>query len=249
MAWTNLASVATQTGANMVSNLQGGLINLAVNKRLANQAYEKELEMWNRANVYNSPVEQMKRLKEAGLNPNLVYGSGAGQSQAVNLPKYQRADANFNFDPVNIMSVLGGYQDVKLKQAQADNVAEQTETRRLDNIVKSGTLQEAIDKVKAETRSSYVKSLLDNLQYNIESQVATYEGTYDENGRPVVMPQTKKRIAELSISQEAAKRTAAEAELKGQELELYKMLKGFGAGSEAARILVDVLRIFMLKKN
>lgn len=31
---------------------------------------------------YNTPAEQMKRLKEAGLNPNLIYGSGAGSVQS-----------------------------------------------------------------------------------------------------------------------------------------------------------------------
>ena len=34
-------------------------------------------DMWNAQNAYNTPVAQMKRLKEAGLNPMLVYGSGS----------------------------------------------------------------------------------------------------------------------------------------------------------------------------
>ena len=32
------------------------------------------LEDWERNNAYNSPLQRMQRLKEAGLNPNLVYG-------------------------------------------------------------------------------------------------------------------------------------------------------------------------------
>lgn len=34
-------------------------------------------DMWNAQNAYNTPAAQMKRLKEAGLNPMLVYGSGS----------------------------------------------------------------------------------------------------------------------------------------------------------------------------
>ena len=34
-------------------------------------------KMWNLSNEYNSPLQQMQRFKEAGLNPNLVYGDGA----------------------------------------------------------------------------------------------------------------------------------------------------------------------------
>jgi hypothetical protein len=35
------------------------------------------LQNWNRENEYNDPKQQMQRLREAGLNPNLVYGNGA----------------------------------------------------------------------------------------------------------------------------------------------------------------------------
>jgi len=31
------------------------------------------LQDWNRQNAYNSPLQQMQRYKEAGLNPNLIY--------------------------------------------------------------------------------------------------------------------------------------------------------------------------------
>lgn len=46
-------------------------------KELAEYSYAKDLEMWNRANAYNDPSAQMKRLEGAGLNPNLVYGHGS----------------------------------------------------------------------------------------------------------------------------------------------------------------------------
>lgn len=38
------------------------------------KAYNEEL--WAKQNEYNSPAAQMQRLKEAGLNPNLMYGQG-----------------------------------------------------------------------------------------------------------------------------------------------------------------------------
>lgn len=36
----------------------------------------RDKKMWDLQNAYNSPEAQMERLKKAGLNPNLVYGSG-----------------------------------------------------------------------------------------------------------------------------------------------------------------------------
>ena len=77
------------------TNLASNLISTAGSFLGSMYSYKKNLEQWNRANEYNLPVNQMARLKQAGLNPNLVYGSGAGQVQAVNspqmdAPKFQR---------------------------------------------------------------------------------------------------------------------------------------------------------------
>lgn len=40
------------------------------------------VDNWTRENNYNRPEEQMKRLKDAGLNPDLIYGNGAAGLQA-----------------------------------------------------------------------------------------------------------------------------------------------------------------------
>lgn len=40
------------------------------------KAYQRSLNMWNLQNEYNSPTQQMARIRAAGLNPNLVYGNG-----------------------------------------------------------------------------------------------------------------------------------------------------------------------------
>lgn len=42
-----------------------------------NRANAENERFWNLQNDYNSPNAQMQRLKQAGLNPNLIYGNGA----------------------------------------------------------------------------------------------------------------------------------------------------------------------------
>lgn len=56
------------------------------------KAYQRNLKMWNLQNEYNSPTQQMARLRSAGLNPNLVYGSGVTGNSAGSTPQYQPAD-------------------------------------------------------------------------------------------------------------------------------------------------------------
>lgn len=48
----------------------------AVNYALNRQSNDDQLNLWNLMNEYNSPANQMKRFKDAGLNPNLVYTQG-----------------------------------------------------------------------------------------------------------------------------------------------------------------------------
>lgn len=46
------------------------------NKKAVDRANAYDMYTWDLANEYNNPISQMQRLKAAGLNPNLVYGSG-----------------------------------------------------------------------------------------------------------------------------------------------------------------------------
>ena len=50
---------------------------IAHQRQMQEYEWSKNLEMWNLQNEYNSPSAQMERFKEAGLNPNLIYGPGS----------------------------------------------------------------------------------------------------------------------------------------------------------------------------
>lgn len=59
------------------------------NRELAQYNWEQQQEMWNKNNAYNSPIMQMARLKQAGLNPNLVYGNGVTGNTSSSIPTPQ----------------------------------------------------------------------------------------------------------------------------------------------------------------
>jgi len=48
----------------------------AYNEQMWQRQNEYNEQQWNKQNEYNSPEAQMNRFKEAGLNPNLIYGQG-----------------------------------------------------------------------------------------------------------------------------------------------------------------------------
>lgn len=97
------------------------------NQALAEQDYQRNLEMWNYQNEYNSPSQQMARLRSAGLNPNLVYGGGNVSGLTTSdAPKMQSAqyqsptmgrpetpkERTFN----RIMDAMSRYQQVENQQ-------------------------------------------------------------------------------------------------------------------------------------
>lgn len=103
------------------------------NKRLAEFQFEKDMAMLEYQNRYNSPALQMKRLKEAGLNPNLVYGTGtvagnmSGSAPRLNVPGINLQGVPSPFQPAGM---LAQYQDFMGRQATIDNVKAQTDSTR-----------------------------------------------------------------------------------------------------------------------
>lgn len=71
----------TQQNAAQASERAVAMQNLG-NMYLAKYQNDRNLELWNMQNEYNAPKQQMARLKEAGLNPNLVYGNGSAVNVA-----------------------------------------------------------------------------------------------------------------------------------------------------------------------
>lgn len=113
--------------------------NFQQNKEMAKYQYSKDLEMWNRANEYNSPSSQMARYQSAGLNPNLIYGTGTASAgnTATSLPKYQAPTYQQNYSPiVDLPNTIGLYQDFQMKQAQIDNLKEQGKILASESLMK-----------------------------------------------------------------------------------------------------------------
>lgn len=63
----------------------------------AEKAYQRQVQMWEMQNAYNSPAEQMKRFGAAGLNPNLIYGQGSA-GNANKFPEYQAPNLQYRYE-------------------------------------------------------------------------------------------------------------------------------------------------------
>lgn len=82
-----------------VSSLFGGMSGNAAavkavqeqnrgNMELAKYAYSQNLAQWERENQYNTPAAQLARMRDAGLNPNLMYGDTNAGGISAKSPTY-----------------------------------------------------------------------------------------------------------------------------------------------------------------
>lgn len=107
----------------------------AQSMELAEYQHQKNLEMWHRQNAYNAPTAQMQRLREAGLNPNLVYGNGAVGNASSEPPKYQAPTlgAYTNFGDLGVGSGMDAYLRSQYQQEEILNKRADTEGKKLNN--------------------------------------------------------------------------------------------------------------------
>ena len=124
----------------------------AYSVKLADHQFDLNRQMWELQNQYNTPENQMLRYKQAGLNPNLIYGQGT-PGNATEMPQYQAPALNMRYKTPDFSGVIPAYQDAKVKQAQTDNVNEQTNlmiAQRATELSKNLKTLSEKDKVKLE---------------------------------------------------------------------------------------------------
>lgn len=95
---------------------------------------------WEMQNSYNSPQQQMTRLRQAGLNPNLVYGKGADNTAGSISNATSNQGFNNQLPPTQLPDpgeLFGQYADVKMKQAQTDNLAQNVSTSKAEETLKN----------------------------------------------------------------------------------------------------------------
>ena len=104
--------------------------------------YDKQkqdsIDFWKMENEYNSPAMQMQRLRDAKLNPNLIYGSPQPMGMAGNVDRpnmsvsdsYTQAGRGIQqaFQPIG--GVMDHIYNLRLINAQTNNVNQNTQTQK-----------------------------------------------------------------------------------------------------------------------
>lgn len=73
---SDLFGIGTALGS--IFNLAGVNMTNQANRDIAAAANEHDLQMWKLNNEYNLPINQVQRMRDAGINPSLAMAEGAG---------------------------------------------------------------------------------------------------------------------------------------------------------------------------
>lgn len=205
MADTNawLSSLFGGAGSLAGSALTGILSSHAADKSFARtkelMALQQQysLENWNRENAYNSPAAQMARLKAAGLNPNLVYGSGSAGVSGVagSIPTPQAAGAPVSSVP-DFSSAVGNAVNAAVGIAQAKKAGSEVIQKDIEN-----------------------KYLAEQLSANLASTKAFTELTNEQ--KALVTNQCADLSAKWNIMHKQGELLDKDLELKDKELKIF----------------------------
>lgn len=114
-------------GAGLAFNAVGSLFQNRSNKHRQQEAFAQQekmqalqngynTRMWHMSNEYNSPANQMRLLKEAGLNPNLIYGQ---MSDTSSTPMHSGSGSAPGF--AQMSNVMGSIDPLTMAQARLAN--------------------------------------------------------------------------------------------------------------------------------
>lgn len=235
------------SGLNAISSIFTNSAQKRQNLEMYDRQRVDALADWNRQNQYNSPLEQMKRFKEAGLNPHLIYGQ-TQTAQPIRSVDAKPANLNapqLNPDTLNIPLLQQQLENMKkqgaLMDAQALKINSDTEWRNLntkfldDNF---GTKTSILENQRA---------LLDSRAFNeqrkswqIDAQTKNIiANTYLTTSKKAVLAEQVKNL------QQSYKLLGERILTEQQQNEFVKKVQALGTG---ANVAINLLRLIMGKK-
>lgn len=140
------------------------------NKQQATTSWNRAVDMWNRQNVYNSPKEQMNRLLQANLNPNLMYGQGsvgnASSSPSPDTPRGVELPNSYRYDNgvgglfSSIADSINSYVSMQRQIAEIDQLkANKNLTDTTANLRKLDAISREKNNAKSDVELKYLDDI------------------------------------------------------------------------------------------
>lgn len=158
-------------------------------KRNAMTQFWMQNYFMDKMNEYNKPVNQIKRLVEANLNPGLLYGSKGVELMSASPAGGAMAPVTRNTEDLGLQAAIGQAQSVMETQARIDNINAQTArtiTQTDIDVLAYGLKQGLTDaQIKSLTQNTK-RVQLDNDFYEFINQITGVSGGAGSNALKVL---------------------------------------------------------------
>ncbi|AXH71919.1 MAG: DNA pilot protein [Microviridae sp.] len=175
MEWLNFLGPMIQGSQKTSENIGGSLFSIYQTNRQWNHdedVYNRQradaLADWNMQNLYNSPTEQMARLKAAKLNPNLIYGNGSVVANSQAMPRSSNFQSSRAFDGPSPSGSISNFMNeayqMDLMKAQIRSVDANTNKTNADTqLMAARLITEQMKQFKGETEAQFTQRKIDLL--------------------------------------------------------------------------------------
>lgn len=209
-----------------LSGLSTGLISGGVNQLFAGLNAQRQFNTWKKMqdyiNDYNSPLKQVERLKQAGLNPGLMYSgnSGSSLSASVGAPS-GGASTGVQSDPMALQRMQN---ETKVSDATANRDNAQAELFRSQKTGQDNTNRTFDEEFRA--RMKKIASETTNVDLQNQWQTLTNEilSATKEVEIQSKIESLNKLIAESKLTEEQIEQVRADVSLKAATVKLNEAL-------------------------
>lgn len=202
-----------------IASVVGGAMSAVSVARTNKKNIDNQWEMWNATNNYNTALQDVGRMQEAGLNPNLAFGGTPYHASPVNIGNSQ--PVNFDFLGTSMLNSLNMHQQTKhfeydIENKALDNLMKNIQwmwederlqqqydlnSQELENLKETfNKIQKEVDKIGQDIEESEARELLSELHKAHEQLNYDYDKSLYEDGLPPDLDPDKKAIAGLLAS-------------------------------------------------
>lgn len=198
-------------------------------EQMAEEAYQRDVEFWERNNEYNSPEERRKRLEQAGISPWTEYGQMTSESPMIKspiaetLPPTQGLQLPQTNMFAKYLSLKKLNNENKMLESSLQRQAAETRYKELENasmeyylnnqmtndiLFKKAEHEEA-RKAWERSQESHDKLLEQYERQREEYEYSKTQRKYDEQGRQALLDE---KAAQLEATQQAIAKSQEEVE-------------------------------------
>lgn len=239
-------------------SLIGGAANVAAtneanqaNAYLYSQQFKDSVKFWKMQNEYNSPAQQMNRLKDAGLNPNLVYGNGNAITPAQPIKMPDRPDIKAP-DVSALGEVFSRYMEYTLMDKKKELMDVQKGLYATNALV--GQADYSLKGVQTENLMQDISQKKEIFPYQLQAIGIQNEKSQAEIGEIIQKTSnliSSKKLTEQQVdnAKQALLNMKIDYDLKGKVLEQKEWdnyFKSYGVDSGLSSVLKPLVRFLDL---